>query len=49
MNVTECNCEIGSEFYPDDRMNKNYGTNNYNEAFKDIVSFDKDYNGNHII
>ena len=26
-------------------MNINYGTNNYNEAFKEIVSFNKDYNG----
>ena len=45
MNVTECYCKIGSEFYPEDRMNYNYGTNNYNEAFKEIVSFNKDYNG----
>ena len=45
MNVTECYCKIGSEFYPEDRMNINYGTNNYNEAFKEIVSFNKDYNG----
>ena len=45
MNVTECYCKIGSEFYPDDRMNINYGTNNYNEAFKEIVTFNKDYNG----
>ena len=44
MNVTECYCEIG-EFYPEDRMNINFGTNNYNEAFKVIVSFNKDYNG----
>ena len=44
MNVTECYCKIGSEFYPEDRMNFNYGTNNYNEAFKEIVSFNKDYN-----
>ena len=44
-NVTECFCKIGSEFYPEDRMNINYGTNNYNEAFKEIVSFNKDYNG----
>ena len=44
MNVTECYCKIGSEFYPEDRMNINYGTNNYNEAFKEIVSFNKDYN-----
>ena len=28
MNVTECYCKIGSEFYPEDRMNINYGTNN---------------------
>ena len=27
-NATECYCKIGSEFYPDDRMNINYGTNN---------------------
>ena len=26
-------------------MNINYGTNNYNEALKSIVSFSKDYNG----
>ena len=45
MNVTECYCKIGSEFYPEDRMNINYGTNNYNEAYKEIVSFNKDYNG----
>ena len=45
MNVTECYRKIGSEFYPEDRMNINYGTNNYNEAFKEIVSINKDYNG----
>ena len=45
MNVTECYCRIGSEFHPKDRMNINYGTNNYNEAFKEIVSFNKGYNG----
>ena len=45
MNVTECYCKIDSEFYLEDRMNINYGTNNYNEAFKEIVSFNKDYNG----
>ena len=45
MNVTECYCKIGSEFYPKDRMNISYGTNNYNEVFKEIVSFNKDYNG----
>ena len=26
-------------------MNINYGTSNYNEASKEIVSFNKDYNG----
>ena len=26
-------------------MNINYGTNNCNEAFKEIISFNKDYNG----
>ena len=42
MNVTECYCNIGSEFYPEDRMNINYGTNNYNEATKEINIFNKD-------
>ena len=45
MNVTECYCKIGSEFYPEDRMNINYVINNYNEVFKEIVIFNKDYNG----
>ena len=45
MNVTECYCKIGSEFYPEDRMKINYGTNNYNEAFKEIVNFNKDFSG----
>ena len=45
MNVTECYCKIGREFYPEEKMNINYGTNNYNEGFKEIVSFNKDYNG----
>ena len=45
MNVTECFCKIGSEFYPEERMNINYGTKNYNEAFEEIVHFNKDYNG----
>ena len=26
-------------------MNINYGNNNYNEAFKKVVNFNKDYNG----
>ena len=26
-------------------MNINYGTNNYNKAFKENISFNKDYNG----
>ena len=45
MNVTECYCKIGSEFYPEDRMNNNYGTNNYNEVFKENVSSNNDHNG----
>ena len=45
MNVTESYCKIGSEFYSEDRMKINYGTNNYNEAFKEIDSFNEDYNG----
>ena len=45
MNVTECYCKIGSEFHPEDRMNINSGTNYDNEVFKEIVKFNKDYNG----
>ena len=45
INVTECYCKIGSESYPEDRMNIKHGANNYNEAFKEIVSFNKNYNG----
>ena len=45
MNVNECYCKIGSEFYLEDRMNINYGANNYNQDFKEIVSFNEDYNG----
>ena len=45
MNVTEYYCKIGSEFYPEDRMNIICVTNNYNEAFKEIVNFNKHYNG----
>ena len=49
MNVTECFCKIGSEFYPEDRKNINYRTNNYNEAFKEIVTLIKIRMGYHII
>ena len=45
MNLTERYCKIGSEFYRDDRTNINYGTDNYNEAYKEVVNFYKDYNG----
>ena len=34
MDVTECFCKIGGEFYPEDRMNINNGTDIYKEAFK---------------
>ena len=44
-NVTEAYCKIGSEFCPEDRMKINYGTNNSNEAFREIVNFNIDYNG----
>ena len=45
MNVTECYCKIGSEFYLENRTNINYGTNNYNEVFKEIVNINKDFIG----
>ena len=49
MSVSECYCKIGSEFYPEDRMNINYGSSNYNEAFKEIVRLIKIIMGYHII
>ena len=39
MNVTECYCKIGSEYNPENRLNMKYGTDKYNEAFKEIVNF----------
>ena len=45
MNFTECYCNVDSQSYPEDRKITIYGTNNYNEAFKEIVNFNKDYNG----
>ena len=45
MIATECYCGICSEFYPEDRMNINYGTKIYNEAFKEVVNFNKEFNG----
>ena len=48
MNVTECYCKIGSEFYPEDRMNINYGANNYNEAFR-LLALIKIIMGYHLI
>ena len=41
MNATEGYCKIDRDFYPEDRKNINYGTNNY----KEIFIFIKDYNG----
>ena len=45
MNFTACYCKIGSDIYLDDRLAINYGTDKYNEAIKEVVSFNKDYNG----
>ena len=45
MSVTDCYFKIGSEFYPEDRMNKNYDTNKYIEAFKKNFNFNKEHNG----
>ena len=41
MKITECYCKIGREFCSEDRLNINYGTNNYNEAVIEIVNFTK--------
>ena len=53
MNVTECYCKIDSELYPEDRMNNNYGTNNYNETLiiiiKRLLALIKIIMGYHII
>ena len=44
MNVTECFCKIGGEFYPEDIVNFNYGNKVYNEVIKEIKNFNKDCN-----
>ena len=44
LNDTEWFCKVGSEFYPEDRMNIIYGTNNYNKALKEIANSSKDCN-----
>ena len=45
MNVTDYFCKIGIVTYPDDRMTINYAAINYNVAYKEIVSFNRNYNG----
>ena len=45
LNITKCYCKVCSEFYPEDRMNFIYGFNNYKESFKEIIIFNKDFNG----
>ena len=44
IHVTECFCKIGSVTYPVDRMNK-YDANNNNVAYKEIVNFNRNFNG----
>ena len=38
-------CKIGSVNPPEDRMNINYGANSYSFAYKEIVNFNRNYNG----
>ena len=45
MDDTKCFCKIGSVNYPEDRMTINYGCNNYNVTYKEIVNFNRNYNG----
>ena len=45
MDVTECFCKIGYVTYPDNRMTINYGANNYNVEYKDIVNFNRNQSG----
>ena len=45
MGVTESLGKIGSVTYSEDRMIINYGSNIYNVAYKEIVSFSRSYNG----
>ena len=49
INVTECYCTIGSEFYPEDRMKITYGTNNYMRLLKRLLASIKIIMGYHII
>ena len=45
MDVTECFCKIGSVIYPDDILTIKYGAINYIVAYKEIVNFNRNYNG----
>ena len=44
-NITEFYCTIGVEFCPDDRLIIISEANNYNEAFKELIYFEKEENG----
>ena len=45
VNVNECYCIIGGEFYSVERMNITLDADYYNEVFKVITSLNKNYNG----
>ena len=49
MNVSESYCKIGREFYPEDRMHINYGTNKYMRLLKRLLDLIKIIMGYHII
>ena len=49
INVAECYCNIGLKFYPEQRIIFKCGAINYNEAYKEILNFNKNYNCLHVI
>ena len=49
INVAECYCKIVSEFYPEDRMNINYGTNIIMRLLKRLLALIKIIMGYRII
>ena len=44
MDVTECFRKVGSVPYPDNKTINNYGADNYNVAYNEIVNFNRNYN-----
>lgn len=48
-NILSASCSIGSERYPEDRMNIDYSRNNYLQAYGEIKNFWNNHVGEHLL